>query len=432
MKYQIEDSLHRSVNQLPHPSFKEITDAPITPMKEHDYITAQASGSHIRCAAWRNALALSMLCVTLLGGSYWIRQSLMVNCMIALDINPSIEIMTNRKEQILRVTPMNADAEILLQGRHYRGWALEEMLETFFHDFSENASANSTEPTILLSVYNRDADYSRRLNEQISDQIDAVLKTTHIKADVVSQSLTPTDQQEIQAVEYGISQGKLQMIKDLFAQNPNLDMKELALLSIKELLILADEQELHLDGIKRPGASVVQSPHAETSQSAWQPSKDAENLPADVRDDEADEVNEVNEVNDDVRELREAAAERAEKESKRAKEKREAASEQAEKESKRAKEESEAASEQAEKESERAKEESEAASEQAKKESERAKEESEAASEQAEKESERVKEESEAAVEAGSEEQESELESAEEHSGQDGSDHGDISGESDD
>ncbi|MEG0368763.1 MAG: hypothetical protein RR593_02045, partial [Hungatella sp.] len=411
MKYQIEDSLHRSVNQLPHPSFKEITDAPITPMKEHDYITAQASGSHIRCAAWRNALALSMLCVTLLGGSYWIRQSLMVNCMIALDINPSIEIMTNRKEQILRVTPMNADAEILLQGRHYRGWALEEMLETFFHDFSENASANSTEPTILLSVYNRDADYSRRLNEQISDQIDAVLKTTHIKADVVSQSLTPTDQQEIQAVEYGISQGKLQMIKDLFAQNPNLDMKELALLSIKELLILADEQELHLDGIKRPGASVVQSPHAETSQSAWQPSKDAENLPADVRDDEADEVNEVN---DDVRELREAAAERAEKESKRAKE------------------ESEAASEQAEKESERVKEKREAASEQAEKESESVKEESEEVSEQAEKESERAKEKREAAVEAAGEAQEAEPEMEQEDAEQDRGDDAGDPGEADD
>ena len=41
MNREIENSLKRSMEQLPHPSFEKIAGTPVVRMKEHDEITRQ-------------------------------------------------------------------------------------------------------------------------------------------------------------------------------------------------------------------------------------------------------------------------------------------------------------------------------------------------------------------------------------------------------
>lgn len=65
------------------------------------------------CAA---AIAVLLLAAGVWGGMYY-ANNVQVDSIISLDVNPSLEITTNKKDTVLEVKAVNADARAVLPAR---------------------------------------------------------------------------------------------------------------------------------------------------------------------------------------------------------------------------------------------------------------------------------------------------------------------------
>lgn len=242
MKQKIEFSLERSMRQLPHPSFEAISQAHVTPMQSHDYITRQECPSRQR-RVWLHALACAAIVLVI--GAGWLFQYRMVDAIIDLDVNPSFEITTNRNEQVLDVRGLNAQARDVLRGRVYRGWALEDTLDTLFIDLNESGYVNGRQNAVLVSVAGRDDLHTQELKALVTQRITDTLTARDVQPDIIQQDLQ-TREGVTQPQENGVSDGKLQLIDSLCAQDPALSRETLIPMSITQLHALARDQGLAL------------------------------------------------------------------------------------------------------------------------------------------------------------------------------------------
>lgn len=242
MKQKIESSLERGIRRLPHPSFEAIARAHVAPMQAHDYITRQECPPKQR-RVWLHALACAA--VVLAAGAGWFFQYRMVDAIIDLDVNPSFEITANRSEQVLDVRGLNAQAREVLRGRVYRGWALEDTLDTLFTDLNESGYVSGQQNAVLVSIAGRDLRHTQELKALVTQRITDTLTARDIQPDIIQQDLQ-TRESVAQPQENGVSDGKLQLIDRLCAQNPTLSREALIPMSITQLRALAQEQGFDL------------------------------------------------------------------------------------------------------------------------------------------------------------------------------------------
>lgn len=255
MKQKIESSLERGIRQLPHPSFEAISQAHVTPMQSHDYITRQECPPKQR-RVWLHALVCAAIVLAV--GAGWFFQYRMVDAIIDLDVNPSFEITANRSEQVLDVRGLNAQAREVLRGRVYRGWALEDTLDTLFIDLNESGYVNGTQNAVLVSVAGRDARHTQELKALVTQRITDTLTARDVQPDILQQDLQ-TREGVTQPQENGVSDGKLQLIDSLCAQDPALSRETLIPMSITQLRALARDQDLALGAAEeaRPSPAPV-------------------------------------------------------------------------------------------------------------------------------------------------------------------------------
>ena len=130
-KINIEKSLKRAINEAPLLNFEELASIPYAKMTEHDYITRQTENK--QPTKWRRySLAISCL-VLLFCYSGWLFQYKMVDSIITLDVNPSIEIVTNKQDLILSVRALNEDAQLIIDGQNYKNAELNKSIDSILH-----------------------------------------------------------------------------------------------------------------------------------------------------------------------------------------------------------------------------------------------------------------------------------------------------------
>ncbi|MBT9776563.1 hypothetical protein GPL15_08605 [Clostridium sp. MCC353] len=247
MNREIEDSLKRSMEQLPHPSFEKIADIPVIRMQEHDEITRQDKN---RVYWYPRGLALACACLLLLIGTGWFANFRMIYSIVDVDVNPSLEIMVSRREKVLSVKAKNKEAAELLEGRNYRGWDITEMVESLVDDLALQGYLTDTKNVILLSVNSKSQRTYSGLQSSLPQAVSGVLADYGIVPKLFMQKLDVDKEMEKQAEQYHISLGRQQLISLMMKQDPSLKEEELACLKVEELVELAEVHGIRLDGIE--------------------------------------------------------------------------------------------------------------------------------------------------------------------------------------
>lgn len=239
MKRKILESLRRSAAKLPQANFDAIRNADVAPMEQHDYITQQEEKPRrpMRRLAVAAACLVCLVAVALGGGWYW--QYGMVDSLVDIDLNPSYDIAVNRQGQVLSITPMNEEAQRVLQGRNYKGWDIEEAIYTLFLDLPQHGFLDAGEPTVLVSVSGRNAGRAAELGEQVSQTIGYSVMGSPVSPTVVTQTYSHSNTLQRQAAEYGISPGKMHIVGALLERNAPYTEAQLAEMDIESLLALA-------------------------------------------------------------------------------------------------------------------------------------------------------------------------------------------------
>lgn len=244
-KVNIEESLKRAINEAPLLDFEEIAKQPYIPMSEHDYITKQVEKK--RDFSYKKlSIAMSFCILLLFIGTSWIFQYKMTDSIITLDVNPSVKIVTNRKDKVIQVKPLNDDGMIVVENLRYENEELNKVVKQIVERMYKEGYINLDKNTILVSADNKKKDKADVILDNIGKVIYKDLSSKQIASQVILQIMNKDKNITKLAKQYGISEGKMQFVQLLVAKMPSLSVKNLVDMTIDQLMELAEENGLDI------------------------------------------------------------------------------------------------------------------------------------------------------------------------------------------
>ncbi len=184
-----------------------------------------------------------------------------VDSIIDFDVNPSIEIKTNKKEEIIEVNALNDEGKTILEDMDLEKVDLDVGVNAIIGSMLKNGYITEAQNSILVSVKNNDEAKAKELEERISKEIDALLGAKNIEGSVLSQMYNDDDEIEKLAKENNISEGKANLISKVLKSEMkdskgNLyTFESLAKLSINELNLLLNSKNVVLSEVSSIGTA---------------------------------------------------------------------------------------------------------------------------------------------------------------------------------
>ncbi len=190
----------------------------------------------------RNLTAVAAAAVLLVGGTAGFavyNTNYKVASTISLDVNPSVEITANRREDVLAVTALNDDGRKIIGDMDFSGSSIDVTVNALIGSMLREGYLSDLANSILISVDDSDAAHGEALQKKLADDVNAILQVNSFDGAVLSQTLVKDSDAWTLADEYGITAGKAQLVNEIVAGNPVHTFEELAPLSINELNLLS-------------------------------------------------------------------------------------------------------------------------------------------------------------------------------------------------
>lgn len=172
-----------------------------------------------------------------------------VDSVIDIDVNPGIELSTNKKDRVLEAVAINDDAEDILDGMDLKDTELKVAVNAIIGSMVQKGYVTDEMSSILVTVKNRDSGKADTLRAEVVRDIDAALLSQGINAPVINQTLTDSDDVEAFAKKHGISFGKAVFVKNIASKIATISADELAKLSISELTEIVVKNNIDISDI---------------------------------------------------------------------------------------------------------------------------------------------------------------------------------------
>ncbi len=169
-----------------------------------------------------------------------VKQYNTVDSLICFDINPSIVLEVNKNEEVLSAEAKNKDAKKILEELNLKGENLSKAVDFVVNAVIKHGYIDEKSNSVLVSVDNQDSKKGEELQKKLSEKVSKTLQKDGIEGAVLSQSLDKTAETKKLADEYGISEGKTQLINEILKIKEDYKFKDLASLSINELNLLCN------------------------------------------------------------------------------------------------------------------------------------------------------------------------------------------------
>ncbi len=183
------------------------------------------------------------------------------NTVIALDVNPSIELEINDKEEVIEIRALNKDAEIVIGDMDFRRVKLDVAMNAIIGSMLQNGYLSAEQNSILISVNTKKAENADALTAAVTEKVQALLGEQSIEASVMTQVFEKNDVINKEAEENGVSAAKATLIQKILAAGlANADgipytKEQLAEMNINELKLLLESKKIELDGVGSEGVA---------------------------------------------------------------------------------------------------------------------------------------------------------------------------------
>ena len=203
------------------------------------------------------ALVVIVVCI---GGLLLFRnQNRMYDSEIYFDVNPSIELKIDKDREVISAVALNDDGMKVLDNMNLKDADLTVAVNAIIGSMLKNGYLTVTENSILVSVKNKDASKAKALEEEISNDISAILNASSINASILSQAYDDDANAQNLATENNISEGKARLISNIISSNIT-DSKGnlytfdvLKDLSINELNLLVSSKNVTVKDTQKTG-----------------------------------------------------------------------------------------------------------------------------------------------------------------------------------
>ena len=185
------------------------------------------------------AAAACLALVVAAGGGGWYLQNNTVASVVSLDVNPSVTLNVNSKEKVLSAIPVNEDGGDILAGMDLTGVQLDVAMNAIVGALLTQGYVDELANSILITVEDDDAGRGARLQQELTDQADAILANTSVNGAILSQTIQNNQQLQDLSDAYGITTGKAALIQTIVDNGNSLHtFEELVGLSINDLNLL--------------------------------------------------------------------------------------------------------------------------------------------------------------------------------------------------
>ncbi len=185
-----------------------------------------------------------------------------IDSVIELDVNPSIELNVNKEKDIISAIALNDDAKKILKDMDLKDVDLNVAVNAIIGSMMKNGYLTIDQNSILVSVKNKDSKESEKLQQDITKEINDLLKASKIEGAILTQEFDNTDKNvEKLSSEYGISEGKVKLINNVLSSKVKnskgeiYTFEQLAGLSINELNLLLSEKKVQVNNVSTTGTA---------------------------------------------------------------------------------------------------------------------------------------------------------------------------------
>jgi hypothetical protein len=194
---------------------------------------------------WNLALPLGILSALLVLGIAAAIYLFSPSNYFAMDVNPSVEIQTNRLNMVVSVTPVNDDAKKLLAGYELTDKNLEAVIKSIVDRMILNGYIAPTKDNQIL-VTSLDKNAGEQLTQNVDSIITSYLSEKKLNATVLEQAIVASPEDIKNAHESKVSPGKMALIQKLLKADSSLTLADLSKKRVSDLVHMAQAKNIHL------------------------------------------------------------------------------------------------------------------------------------------------------------------------------------------
>lgn len=191
-------------------------------------------------------IALSILVISLAAVGYVVTQP--VNS-LTMDVNPSIEIVTNRLDRVVEINPLNADAEELLKDFNPRDKNLEKTVNDLVDFMILTGHIKGGEDNFVMITVADDS-MDSRLVDKVNRAIAAMLENKQIEATILNQAIARGNRDQKQT---GV-QLAAQRLEEI---DVYLTAEQIGSMTVKELIHYSKENNLPIENLFKVAAGDI-------------------------------------------------------------------------------------------------------------------------------------------------------------------------------
>ena len=182
-----------------------------------------------------------------------------VDSVIGIDANPSVEIRTSSSEKVLSVTPLNKEANKLLDAIDSVGGSLDVAFGALIDSMLEQGFISEKKNAVLITVENPNIKKGQALQERLTREVARILEKSSMEGAVIGLIVNEDEHLRTLANEHGISIGKAALVQLLTENNTKLGFSTIAKLDINELCLLLSAKQDNPDDIIINGKANISS-----------------------------------------------------------------------------------------------------------------------------------------------------------------------------
>jgi len=243
----IEKSIAKAVNQAPTMNLEDLAKVQITKMTENDYITMQPKIKTTNHS--RQFFAALTCCFAMLCFSGWFIQYRVPDSIITIEVNPSIEIVTNRQNHILSVNALNEDAQKVIDSVNDKSSDLNSIVDALIASIINHEYLNVDKNVVIISVENKNIKKADTLVLSLNHVIQDSALSHKITPQVLKQVFTKDKDASALAAQYNLSVGKLKLIQKIISSSAKFSIETLASKSMEDLIAISKENGIDLQKI---------------------------------------------------------------------------------------------------------------------------------------------------------------------------------------
>ena len=168
---------------------------------------------------------------------------------VDIDVNPGVEIVTNKKNKVLEVQSTNQDGAAVIDGMDLKNTELKVAVNALIGSMVQKGYIQNDNTGILVTVRNDNEDKANKVKAEVLNDINTALSTNSIQATVINQTVKSTVDAKKFATENNTSIGKAVFVLNLAAKDSSLDAKELAKMKVREIANLVVQKGIDIRDI---------------------------------------------------------------------------------------------------------------------------------------------------------------------------------------